>query len=95
MSNVTALVADATFSPPVRERCDGILVDAPCSGFGVLRRHPDIKWRKTAADLAVLQVLQLKLLHVQQVWLAAHGQITPPAIPSDVVPLRSPAGRRS
>jgi len=39
----------------------------------VLRRHPDIKWRKTAADLVALQAIQLKLLHVQQAWLAAHG----------------------
>ena len=73
MSSVTALVADATCAPPVRGLCDGILIDAPCSGLGVLRRHPDIKWRKTAADLVALQTVQLKLLHVQQAWLAAHG----------------------
>src|SRR5205807_2132832 len=73
LANVTALVADATSSPPVRELCDGILVDAPCSGFGVLRRHPDIKWRKTATDLVVLQATQLQLLHTQQAWLASHG----------------------
>ena len=48
LSSVTALVADATCAPPIRGLCDGILIDAPCSGFGVLRRHPDIKWRKTA-----------------------------------------------
>jgi 16S rRNA (cytosine967-C5)-methyltransferase len=73
LSSVTALVADATCAPPVRWLCDGILIDAPCSGFGALRRHPDIKWRKTAADLAALQAIQLQLLHVQQAWLAAHG----------------------
>jgi 16S rRNA (cytosine967-C5)-methyltransferase len=73
LSSITALVADATCAPPIRGLCDGILIDAPCSGFGVLRRHPDIKWRKTAADLVALQALQLKLLHVQQAWLADHG----------------------
>jgi 16S rRNA (cytosine967-C5)-methyltransferase len=73
LSSVTALVADATGAPPIRGLCDGILIDAPCSGCGVLRRHPDIKWRKTAADLVALQAIQLKLLHVQQAWLAAHG----------------------
>jgi 16S rRNA (cytosine967-C5)-methyltransferase len=73
LSSVTALVADATYAPPIRGLCDGILIDAPCSGCGVLRRHPDIKWRKTAADLVALQAIQLKLLHVQQAWLAAHG----------------------
>jgi 16S rRNA (cytosine967-C5)-methyltransferase len=73
LSNVTALVADATSPPPVRELCDGILIDAPCSGLGVLRRHPDIKWRKTASDLRALQATQLQLLHAQHIWLAAHG----------------------
>src|SRR5499427_288281 len=73
LANVTALVADATSPPPIRALCDGILIDAPCSGFGVLRRHPDIKWRKTASDLVVLQATQLQLLHTQHAWLAAHG----------------------
>jgi 16S rRNA (cytosine967-C5)-methyltransferase len=73
LANVTALVADATSPPPIRERCNGILVDAPCSGFGVLRRHPDIKWRKTSSDLVALQATQLQLLHTQHAWLAVHG----------------------
>jgi len=73
--DVTALVADATTAPPVRGPFDGILVDAPCSGLGVLRRHPDIKWRKTASDLMTLQAVQLKLLHTQQAWLTAHGML--------------------
>ena len=63
--------------PPVLRPYAGcamvFLIDAPCSGFGVLRRHPDIKWRKTASDLVALQAVQLKLLHIQQAWLAAHG----------------------
>jgi len=33
---------------------DCVLVDAPCSGLGTLRRDPDIKWRRQAADLAIL-----------------------------------------
>src|SRR5262249_13427226 len=35
-------------------RCDGVLVDAPCSNLGVLRRNPDVKWRRTDADIARL-----------------------------------------
>ncbi len=41
---------------------DRILVDAPCSGLGVLRRHPEGKWRKQASDLARHQRLQIELL---------------------------------
>ncbi len=39
-----------------------VLVDAPCSGLGTLRRDPDIKWRRTVADLAPLADAQLDLL---------------------------------
>jgi 16S rRNA (cytosine967-C5)-methyltransferase len=41
---------------------DRILVDAPCSGTGVLRRHPEGKWQKTAARLPVHQNRQLAIL---------------------------------
>ena len=39
-----------------------ILVDAPCSGLGVIRRLPEIKWRRKEADLLEMQTLQLELL---------------------------------
>lgn len=39
-----------------------ILVDAPCSGLGVIRRLPEIKWRRKEADLQDMQILQLQLL---------------------------------
>jgi 16S rRNA (cytosine967-C5)-methyltransferase len=32
--------------------CDGVLVDAPCSNLGVLRRNPEVKWRRQPADVA-------------------------------------------
>jgi 16S rRNA (cytosine967-C5)-methyltransferase len=41
---------------------DRILLDAPCSGSGVIRRHPDIKYLRRAADIAVLAVEQRRLL---------------------------------
>lgn len=41
---------------------DRILVDAPCSGLGVLRRKPDIKYAKKEADLLSLQKIQLDIL---------------------------------
>jgi 16S rRNA (cytosine967-C5)-methyltransferase len=41
---------------------DVVVVDAPCSGLGTLRRDPDIKWRRTAADLPQLAARQLDLV---------------------------------
>lgn len=46
---------------------DAILLDAPCSGTGVIRRHPDIKLLRKAADIKNLTALQSKLL--DQLWL--------------------------
>ena len=60
------VAADAAQPLPLSERYgtfDCILVDAPCSGLGVLRRHPDIKWRKTETDVQRLQAVQLALLN--------------------------------
>lgn len=54
---------------PVAERLyDGVLVDAPCSGLGTVRRHPDIRWRKStpellAGHLKTLATRQAALLH--------------------------------
>lgn len=43
-------------------RFKGILLDAPCSGLGVIRRHPDIRWNRQLADLQRYQTEQLALL---------------------------------
>jgi 16S rRNA (cytosine967-C5)-methyltransferase len=48
----------ATAPPPFA----GILIDAPCSGTGVIRRHPDIRWNRTPEDPARFQEIQLALL---------------------------------
>ncbi|GIX48709.1 MAG: ribosomal RNA small subunit methyltransferase B [Candidatus Tectimicrobiota bacterium] len=74
LRRVALCVADAR-RPPLAPGAlfDRILVDAPCSGLGVVRRHPDIKWRRTPADLAALSALQLELLHAQVPLLAPAG----------------------
>jgi 16S rRNA (cytosine967-C5)-methyltransferase len=41
---------------------DAVLLDAPCSATGTIRRHPDIPWRKTEADIAQLSAFQARLL---------------------------------
>ena len=45
---------------------DRILLDAPCSGTGVIRRHPDIKWLRKEKDIATLKVLQQQIL--KNIW---------------------------
>lgn len=45
---------------------DRILLDAPCSATGVIRRHPDIKWLRQASDIPALSTLQLGIL--QNLW---------------------------
>jgi 16S rRNA (cytosine967-C5)-methyltransferase len=57
---ITIVVADAR-RPPVRD-ADLLLVDAPCTGTGTLRRHPDGRWRITPTDLEALRVLQRDIL---------------------------------
>ena len=59
-SRVAAVVADAR-TPPFRP-ADAVLLDAPCTGTGTLRRHPDGRWRVTPDDLAALAALQDELL---------------------------------
>ena len=45
-----------------RGRYDRILVDAPCTGLGALRRRPEARWRKQASDVPALAALQAELL---------------------------------
>lgn len=45
---------------------DQILLDAPCSATGIIRRHPDIKWHRTPEDITALTQLQAEIL--QSVW---------------------------
>lgn len=44
------------------EKIDRVLVDAPCTGFGIIRRKPDIKWSKNSEDKAEIVSLQHKIL---------------------------------
>jgi 16S rRNA (cytosine967-C5)-methyltransferase len=48
------------FEPPAL--FDAVLLDAPCSSTGTVRRHPDVPWTKTPADIAKLAALQARLL---------------------------------
>ncbi|MCE2453709.1 MAG: RsmB/NOP family class I SAM-dependent RNA methyltransferase, partial [Nitrospinae bacterium] len=48
--------------PPFHEKFDLVLVDAPCSGLGVFRRHPDARWRLREEDLGVQARRQTAIL---------------------------------
>jgi 16S rRNA (cytosine967-C5)-methyltransferase len=57
-----AVVADAVEWPGSQGLFDGILVDAPCTSTGTIRRHPDVAWLRQEADIAALVSLQKRLL---------------------------------
>ncbi len=61
-ANVRLVQADATHSLPFAARFDTVIVDAPCSGLGTLRRDPDIKWRRDESELSGLAATQLAML---------------------------------
>ena len=49
-------------APGFRDACDGVLVDAPCSNLGVLRRNPEVKWRRRPSDVALASRRQSEIL---------------------------------
>ena len=61
LERVLAAVGDARF-PPARPGFDAVLVDAPCSGLGTLRRHPEVRWRRRPEDVPRLAALQKAIL---------------------------------
>lgn len=52
---------------------DGILIDAPCTGTGVIRKHPDIRWNRQPEDFAAAQEKQLELLQTAAILLKPGG----------------------
>ncbi len=56
------VTADGTRPPWLPDSFDRILVDAPCSGLGALRRRPESRWRRSSQDLERLVPLQTALL---------------------------------
>lgn len=62
LPHILAYVADAR-RPALREgSIDALLIDAPCTGTGTFRRHPDARWRLKTSDLAVMSSLQRDML---------------------------------
>ena len=64
LTSVQAIRADASKAllGDLAGPYDRILVDAPCSGLGTLRAHPEIKWQRNDSDIARLAALQARIL---------------------------------
>ena len=61
LDHVTAVVCDARDAATLGT-FDAVLVDAPCTGTGTFRRHPDARWRLRVSDLAVMAAAQRTIL---------------------------------
>jgi len=62
-SGVTTVATTDSRTPPLRPgSADRVLLDAPCSGLGALRRRPEARWRRQPGDLPGLMKLQGQLL---------------------------------
>jgi len=61
-AGAVVVTGDARHEPWGEQEFDRVLVDAPCTGLGALRRRPESRWRRTPADLAALGGLQRDLL---------------------------------
>ncbi|MGI5900895.1 MAG: 16S rRNA (cytosine(967)-C(5))-methyltransferase RsmB [Desulfitobacteriia bacterium] len=59
---IRTLEKDARFLGGIEETFDRVLVDAPCSGLGVIRRRADLRWQKKESEIEELAKLQLEIL---------------------------------
>jgi len=79
LNNVSArpITGDGAVLPPEARpgAWDRVLVDAPCSGLGVLRRNPEARWRLTAADVAAFPPRQVGLLVTYAPMVAVGGRL--------------------
>jgi 16S rRNA (cytosine967-C5)-methyltransferase len=68
------ICADVLTHEPGR-KFDAILLDAPCSSTGTIRRHPDVMWTKTREDVATLSQLQERMIRRAATWLKPGGRL--------------------
>ena len=76
VSIVEATAGDVeSLAPGFAGTCDAVLVDAPCSNVGVLRRNPEVKWRRDTADLAANARRQRTILEAAATMLKPGGRL--------------------
>ena len=74
LTNGFLIVADGR-QLPFKPVFDKILLDAPCSGLGVISKHPDIKWRRSEAEIKSFANLQTELLEQASSHLKTGGKL--------------------
>ncbi len=72
---IDPFLADATRTLPLKETklFDKVLLDIPCSGLGILRRHPDGKWKKSLATIAKLKKTQGEIIRIASQYVKPGG----------------------
>jgi len=78
LSNIFAGRIDSENDPKLKRlagKIDRVLVDAPCTGLGTLRRNPDLKWRQTEVGLAELNLKQKSILNAAAKLLKPGGRL--------------------
>jgi len=73
--NVVAVACDMSRPAPIVGSFDDVLVDAPCSGTGTLRRHPEIRWRLMQDALPVLGARQRQILSASAGFVRPGGRL--------------------
>lgn len=74
--SINIITADSmTFPESLRSDFDKVLLDAPCSGTGIIRHHPDIKWSRGKEDFKKFASVQLKLLQQASLVVKVKGEI--------------------
>jgi 16S rRNA (cytosine967-C5)-methyltransferase len=73
LTPLVEIIAAPLENIPPMDLFAGILIDAPCSGLGVIRRHPDIRWNRSPKDLLRYQDNQLALLNNAVAFLDTSG----------------------
>jgi 16S rRNA (cytosine967-C5)-methyltransferase len=64
-----------TLAAELTEACDAVLVDAPCSNLGVLRRNPEVKWRRQEPDISASAARQREILTAAAVMVKPGGRL--------------------
>jgi 16S rRNA (cytosine967-C5)-methyltransferase len=75
ISVVFPVAADLEKPAPIACQVSGVFLDAPCTGTGILRRQPDIRWRRVPADITSLSLRQSALLETAASLVAPRGRL--------------------